>query len=232
MIFDPPLEEARLLRRYKRFLADVEMPDGTSRTVHCPNPGAMLGLNVPGSPVWISDSGNDKRKHRHTLELMQVDGQMVGINTNRANALAREAMETGLVPAIDGTGIITAEQKISPQSRIDFLVGRPGRPDLFVEVKNVHLRRKPGLHEFPDSVTARGAKHLRELSALAGQGHDAMMLFIIQRNDGDSFAIASDIDPAYSQAFAEARASGVSAMAIACDVTVSGITPSRQVEIL
>ena len=231
MLFNPPLIEARLARRYKRFLADVELADGSLLTVHCPNPGAMLGLNAPGSRVWISDSRNPARKLRHTLELMEADGAMVGINTNRANALAREAFDRGLVKEIPPQSVIRAEVRYGEKSRIDFLIGRQDAPDLYVEVKNVHLRRSPGLHEFPDSVTARGARHLAELAAMKRAGHDALMLFIIQRDDGDSFAIAADLDPAYAAGFSQARAAGVEALAISCLVSTQGIDPLRTIPI-
>lgn len=230
MLFDPPLIPATLIRRYKRFLADVRMEDGNEITVHCPNPGAMTGLTDPGNKVWISDSGNPKRKLRHTLELMQVRDVLVGINTNRANSLAREAIEAGLVEGADPGATILHEQKYGANSRIDFLLRQDGRPDHYIEVKNVHLVRTPGLHEFPDSVTARGTKHLGELAGMAKQGHRATMLYLVQREDGDRFALASDIDPAYAEAFANARTAGVEARCIICSVTRNGISPVRAID--
>ncbi|MCB1385598.1 MAG: DNA/RNA nuclease SfsA [Nitratireductor sp.] len=231
MKFTPPLIEGRLLRRYKRFLADVQMPDGNAITVHCPNPGAMLGLDAPGSRAFISDSGNPKRKLRHTLEIVEADGTLVGINTNLPNRLAREAFDTGLVPLPDGARI-RPEQKYGENSRIDFLVTRPGDPDHYIEIKNVHLMRTPGLHEFPDCKTARGTRHLGELIRQVEAGNRATMLYVIQRMDGDRFAIADDLDPAYAAAFAAARAAGVEMRAIKCAITPETITPCETVRIL
>jgi sugar fermentation stimulation protein A len=231
MRFETPLIGGILIKRYKRFLADVRLADGTGMTVHCPNPGAMLGLNQPGSPVWISDSQNPKRKLRHTLELMQIDGTMVGINTNRANRLAREAMEQGMIKGVNASSDIVPEQKYGTGSRIDFLVHGSGAPDHFIEVKNVHLRRKAGLHEFPDSVTERGRKHLKELIGEVEKGNPATMLFMVQRDDGDRFAIADDIDPAYGEAFREALSAGVKATCIKCRVSEAEIVPISGVAI-
>jgi len=232
MRFETPLISATLIRRYKRFLADVLLNNGTELTVHCPNPGAMLGLNTPGSRVWLSDSQNPKRKLRHTLELMRIGDIMVGINTNRANKLAREAMEMSMVRGVDAAVEILPEQKYGNSSRIDFLVRTDTAPDHFIEVKNVHLRRNPGLHEFPDSVTDRGRKHLRDLTAEVEKGNRATMLFMVQREDGDRFSIAEDIDPAYGAAFREALAAGVQAICIKCRVSNSKITPLSEVEII
>lgn len=232
MQFEPPLIPGKLVRRYKRFLADVECVDGSVITVHCPNPGAMLGLNTPGAPVWLSDSGNPKRKLRHTLELMEADGVMVGINTQMPNRLAREAMDMGLVDGVSPEDEILPEQKYGENSRIDFLVRSNGMPDHYIEVKNVHLRRKPNLHEFPDSVTSRGTKHLHELMREVENGNQATMLFMVQRMDGERFAIAEDIDPAYAAAFKSAMEAGVKAQCIVCDVSFTGITPVRKISII
>lgn len=230
MKFDPPLASATLLRRYKRFLADVRMENGEEITVHCPNPGAMLGLTDPGNPVWISDSGNPKRKLRYTLELMQVGSTMVGINTNRANSLAREAIEAGLVAGACPRAEIIPEQKYGTNSRIDFLLRESGKPDHYIEVKNVHLVRTPGLHEFPDSVTARGARHLAELARVVEKGNRATMLYLVQRGDGDRFSLADDLDPAYAKAFDGARKAGVEICCIVCDVGETGIEPRKAIE--
>ncbi len=232
MDFETPLIETRLLRRYKRFLADVETDDGSIITVHCPNPGAMLGLDQPGSRAWISDSMNPMRKLRHTLELVEADGEMVGIHTGRTNRLAREAIENGLVDLLPPGAKIRAEQRYGQNSRIDFLLEAIDGSKTFVEVKNVHLVRDPGLYEFPDSVTARGAKHLADLAAEVHNGHRAIMLYVIQRMDGDQFSIARDIDPGYQAAFRTALDKGVEALAIKCHVTTKGIKPVQRVDIL
>lgn len=223
MKFATPLIEATLLQRYKRFLADVELADGEQITVHCPNPGAMIGLTRPGNRVWISDSGNPKRKLRHTLELMEVEGPsgptLVGINTMHPNRLAEEAIRAGLVGPLCGYDTIRREVKYGENSRIDLLLEQAGRPPCYVEVKNVHFVRQAGLHEFPDCKTARGAKHLVELSNMVKAGNRAVMLYVIQRDDGDRFALAQDCDPDYVQAFRLATRSGVEALAIRCQIT-------------
>lgn len=231
MLFDPALTKVRLLRRYKRFLADVECADGERLTVHCPNPGSMLGLATPGAAAWISDSGNPKRKLRHTLELVDTGGALVGIHTGRANSLAREAIEAGIVPGI-GSGIgngavLKPEQRYGERSRVDFLVETPDAPPLFIEVKSVTLSRRAGLCEFPDAKTARGARHLAELANMVAAGNRAMLLYIVQREDGDELAIAGDIDPAYHAAMRAAEAAGVTVNAIACRITPDAITPLR-----
>ena len=175
MQFDPPLIEAVLLQRYKRFLADVRLPDGSELTVHCPNPGAMMGLSDPGNRVWISDSRNPKRKLRYTLEMMEVASPsggkaFVGINTMHPNKLAAAAIEAGFIPELSGYERLRREVKYGENSRIDILLESDDRPACYVEIKNVHLVRKPGLHEFPDCKTERGAKHLGEMANMVSQG--------------------------------------------------------------
>lgn len=232
MDFPTPLIEATLLQRYKRFLADVRLEDGREITVHCPNPGSMMGLKDPGNRVWISDSGNPKRKLRHTLELMETpSGTLVGINTNLPNKLAREAIETGLIPALSEFDTLRPEVKYGENSRIDMLLSGAGIPDTYVEVKNVHLVRKTGLHEFPDSVTSRGAKHLNELAMQVRSGNRAVMVYLIQRADGDTFRLARDLDPAYAAAFDKAVSEGVECFAVRCDISTRSIVPERLIEI-
>ena len=231
MQFEHELIPCTLLKRYKRFLADVKMPDGSTITVHCPNPGAMLGLDAPGSSAFISDSRNPARKLRYTLEIVEADDTLVGINTNLPNRLAREAIGNGLVP-VSPEAQILAEQKYGENSRIDFLIREPDQPPRYIEVKNVHLLRQPGLHEFPDCKTARGTKHLGELIRQVEVGNRATMLYIIQRRDGDRFTIAADLDPAYAQAFAEARDAGVEMLALKCHVTPQEIVAAEPVEIV
>lgn len=223
MYFEPPLTETRLVKRYKRFLADVEMPDGNVITVHCANPGSMLGLTEPGNRAWISDSQNPKRKLRYSLELVEVGSTMVGVNTNLPNKLAREAIETGRIPTLAGYDRLRTEVKYGANSRIDILLEKDDAPSTYVEVKNVHFVRTPGLHEFPDSITARGAKHLDEMAEQVKQGNRAVMLYVIQRNDGDRMKLAEDLDPNYVAAFRRAHAAGVEALALRCNVTPKSI---------
>lgn len=235
MLFPSPLIETTLVRRYKRFLADVQLANGEQLTVHCPNPGAMLGLTTPGNRAWISDSGNPKRKLRHTLELMEVDGPtervLVGINTNLPNKLAEEAILDDRIPLLMGYSSLRREVKYGENSRIDLLLEADDRPPCYVEVKNVHFVRQAGLHEFPDCKTARGAKHLREMAHMVKQGARAVMLYVVQRKDGDRLSFAADLDPDYIQAFQTATRDGVEATAIRCEVSTSGVVASESVPI-
>jgi sugar fermentation stimulation protein A len=228
MLF-PPLIEGRLLRRYKRFLADVEFADGNIHTVHCPNPGSMMGLKEPGSKVWISDSANPKRKLRYTLELLEADGTLVAINTMNPNKIAREAIEGGLVSGLKNFSALQSEVRYGENSRVDFLATTSPDRKCWIEVKNCHLVRGNNLYEFPDSVTSRGAKHLRDLSAKIQEGDDAILLFIIQRADGDRLSLAADLDPAYAREHIKATAMGVKTVCLRCDVSLEGVTPRDEV---
>ena len=228
----PPLTEGRLLRRYKRFLADVELADGSVVTVHCANPGAMTGLAEPGMRVLLSRSPNPSRKLPWSWELVEADGALVGINTAHPNSLVAEAILAGAIPELGGYAGLRREVRYGERSRVDMLLTAPGRPDAYVEVKNVHLSRRKGLSEFPDSVTARGARHLAELSAMVAAGHRSVMLFLIQRADTSDFALARDIDPAYAAAFDKARAAGVEMLAYRCRVEPGEIAVAGPVTIL
>lgn len=230
-----PLHEGRLIKRYKRFLADVDL-GGETVTAHCPNPGAMTGLKEPGLRVWLSLSPDPKRKLPYTLELVETKGGLVGIHTGRPNAIVAEAIADGRIPELAGYESLRREVKYGVNSRIDMLLESPERPACYVEVKNVHLVRpdgpNPGAHEFPDSVTARGAKHLDELAAMVEAGHRAVMMFCIQRMDGDRLALARDIDPKYGAAFDRALEAGVEALAWECDVRREQIVLSRPVPVV
>jgi sugar fermentation stimulation protein A len=231
MEFPTPLVEGRLVRRYKRFLADVAFPDGRVEVVHCPNPGAMLGLDTAGARAFVSVSPNRARKLAMTLEIVEADGTLVGINTNRPNAMFAAAVAAGAIPELAGYARLRREVRYGKASRVDLVLEDDVRPPAYVEIKNVHLCRTPGLAEFPDSVTARGAKHLAELSAVVAAGGRAVMAFVVQRGDCPRLAIAADLDPGYARAFAAARAAGVEVIAYACRVTPAAIAVERAVAV-
>lgn len=231
--FPSPLIPGRLVQRYKRFLADV-LVDGEDEpvTVHCPNPGAMMGLKAHGSRVWLSRSANRARKLAMTLEIVEADGTMVGINTGLPNRIAEEAIASGLVPPLGGLGPARREVKYGRNSRVDLLYTDSAGTPIYVEVKNVHLMRTPGLAEFPDCVTLRGAKHLVELGDRVAAGDRAIMLYVVQRADCDRLSFAADLDPGYARAFEHALARGVEAHAVRCDITLTGIDPTTMVPIV
>jgi sugar fermentation stimulation protein A len=236
MRFTAPLLPATLIRRYKRFLADVALPSGETVTAHCANPGSMIGLAAPGAPVWLSKSDNPKRKLGHSWELVEVDlgsgAELVGINTTNPNALAAEAIAAGLIPELAGFGSVRREVKYGRNSRVDFLLEQPGRPPCYVEIKNVHLMRRPGLAEFPDAVTKRGAKHLVELADMAAAGARAVMLFLVQIASAERFALARDIDPTYGAQFDLARRRGVEALARRCRLSRDRIEVAEPIAII
>lgn len=219
MDFPQPLIRGTLIQRYKRFLADVALEDGTELTAHCPNPGAMLGLNMPGLPVWLSKSDDPKRKLAHTLELVDVDGGLVGINTMHPNRLVAEALANEAILELSGYTSHRREVKYGTNSRIDFLLQHPERPACWLEVKNCHLRREGALAEFPDCVAARSAKHLRELEAMAAQGDRAVVLFVVQRTDCDAFSACAELDPAFAAALDHAADAGVEVLVRACEIS-------------
>jgi sugar fermentation stimulation protein A len=232
MRFPAPLTEGRLLRRYKRFLADVELAGGEVVTAHVANPGAMLGLAEPGMRVLLSRSASLTRKLPWSWELVEAEGALVGINTAHPNGIVAEAIAEGAVAELTGYDILRREVRYGKNSRIDILLTGAGKPDTYVEVKNVHLSRTAGLSEFPDSVTARGAKHLAELSDMVAAGHRAVMFYFVHRGDTTAFRLARDIDPAYAVAFDKARAAGVEMLAYQCRVTAEEVVVTRRLPVL
>lgn len=225
MEFNPPLQSAHLIKRYKRFLADLRLADGRIVTVHCPNTGSMLNCQDADSLVWYSTSDNPARKYSRTWELVENHrGERIGINTGRANALVKEAIEHGVIPELQGYQHLQAEVPYGQeQSRIDFLLqGHRKLPDCYVEVKNVSLAEANGLGFFPDAVTQRGQKHLRELMALRRQGLRALLLFCVQHTGVQELRPADHIDPEYGRLLREAAAKGVELLAYR-----AALSPSR-----
>ncbi|WP_293899085.1 DNA/RNA nuclease SfsA [Phenylobacterium sp.] len=229
MNFPSPLDRGVLVSRYKRFFADVVLDDGREITAHCPNPGAMLGLNTPGLPAWVSRSEDPKRKLAHTVELVEADGALVGINTMHPNRLVAEALAADAIPELTGYAKHRREVRYGTNSRVDFLLQAPDRAPCWLEVKNCHLRRTGTLAEFPDCVAARSLKHLRELTAMVEAGERAVMLFVIQRTDCDAFSACAELDPAYAIGLAQAAAAGVEVLAYACEISPERVVISHTV---
>ncbi|WP_102784746.1 DNA/RNA nuclease SfsA [Thalassospira sp. GB04J01] len=230
-----PLIHGTLIKRYKRFLADVELDSGEVITAHCANPGGMIGLKEPGIDVWLSQSDNPKRKLKYSWELCQIGDAWIGINTSHPNAIVEEAILNGLVPELSGYETLKREVKYGKNSRIDILLSDPDRGLCYVEVKNVHLKRDedvPGLAEFPDAVTARGAKHLDEMTDMVAEGHRAVMFYLIQRTDCDRFTLSTDIDPHYGDRFKAARENGVEAIAYDCAISTNDVSVYKPLPIV
>lgn len=229
------LMPATLIRRYKRFLADVELADGSVITAHVANPGAMTGLQAPGAKVWLSLSPSKTRKLPYSWELVEADfgngPELVGVNTIHPNAIVAEALADRAIPELAGYATIRREVKYGAASRVDFLLEHPDRPPCYVEVKNVHLMRTTDLAEFPDSVTARGARHLEELAGMVALGARAVLLFVVQIGSSQRVAVARDIDPAYGLAFDKAHAVGVEVLAYTCAIDHGGIVLAGKVPV-
>ncbi len=236
MRFPEPLIEGRLIERYKRFLADIDLSTGERVTAHCANPGAMLGLNAPGSRVFLSRSRNPSRKLAYSWELVEAAGgdgalRLVGINTGRPNWLVAEALREGRLSHFSAYDKVRPEVRYGRSSRVDFLLEREGAPPCYLEVKNCHLMRRPGFAEFPDCVAARSARHLYELTDMVAAGARAALVYVIQM-DAESFDVARDIDPAYDKAFRHALAAGVESYAYTCRVTTEEVVIDRPVPIV
>ncbi len=231
MRFSAPLVPGRLVKRYKRFLADVVLDDGESVTAHCANSGSMLSLARPGARVWLLESDDPKRKLAWSWKLEEVDGSLVCIDTGHPNAIVAEAIGAGVIPSLAGYEGLRREVKYGRNSRIDILLEDESRGRAYVEVKNVTLMRAPGLAEFPDAVTSRGAKHLDELADMVAEGHRAVMVYLVNRPDCHSFSLAADIDPAYAKGFEAARARGVEIEVWATRVSRDEVVVERRIEV-
>ncbi len=223
MKFDRPLIPATLIRRYKRFLADVTLNDGRNVTAHVANPGSMLGMKHEGLRVWLEPNDDPKRKLKFSWKLAELEnGTLIGVDTSLPNKIVAEALQDGLAAKL-GYVHIRPEVKYGEGSRVDFLLTGENIPDCYLEVKSVTLSRSTGLAEFPDSVTKRGAKHMAELTLMVEQGHRAILLYLVQRNDINRFAVASDIDPVYQQAVTQAKAMGVEVLCYGTNITTDGV---------
>ncbi len=228
MKFIPPLEMARLTRRYKRFLTDVVLQTGQETTIHCPNTGSMKNCQPEGARVWFSDSKNPKRKLPCTWELVEIPVHFSGkekftlacVNTGRANALVQEAIDEKRVPELTGYSTLKREVKYGAEnSRIDILLSSDERPDCYIEVKSVTLATEDGFGEFPDAVTTRGQKHLRELEQMVAEGKRAVLFFCVQHTGINIVSPADSIDPAYGKALRQAMAAGVEVMVWGASIT-------------
>jgi sugar fermentation stimulation protein A len=234
MLFSSALVSGHLIRRYKRFLADVELADGQVDTAHCPNTGSMLGCNQPGSRVWLTPNSDPRRKLGFTWELVETaPGELACINTSRPNAQVREAVEAGLIPALSGYTCVRPEVRYGTEkSRIDLhLSGHDQWRDAWVEVKNVTLCEE-GQGLFPDAVTTRGQKHLRELMGRVAEGERGVLVFCVNHTGIRQVAPADRIDPVYGQLLRHAMAAGVEVFAIAAELTPASLTLTRTIPVL
>jgi sugar fermentation stimulation protein A len=217
MLYDQELQQGKLIRRYKRFLADIRLPDGTEITIHCPNSGSMRSCSEPGSPVCFSRSDNPARKYPHTLEMVHNGTTWIGVNTSRTNAIVAEALKNGRIGELNGFQLMKREVKTSDNSRLDLMLEKNGKKT-YIEVKNCSLV-EDGRALFPDAVTARGTKHLKELARLVSRGHRGVILFLVQRLDAQRFAPAAAIDPVYAATLKDVQRLGVLALAYQAEVT-------------
>ena len=229
MRFKSPLIRGTLVQRYKRFLADVRLADGEVVTAHCTNTGSMMGCKEPGSAVYISRSENLNRKLPYTWELIKADNNWVGINTLHPNKLVPEAVEAGVIQELRGYETIRREVKVSAHTRLDLCL-EGGNGNCFVEIKNVTLAID-GTAAFPDAVSERGTKHLRELMRLKRQGHRAAIVFVIQRGDCDAFRPADEIDREYGRWLRRAIKAGVEALPYRAKVTAKEIVLTERIAI-
>jgi len=222
----PPLVKGTLLRRYQRFLADVKLENGDTVTAHCPNTGSMQDCCAPGRPVYLSVHDNPKRKLKYTWELIQMPDSLVGVNTLMPNRLVKHAIQTGQVAELNGYAAVRSEVKISDHTRVDLMLEDERQGTCHVEIKNCTMVRD-GVARFPDAVTARGLKHLRELGAQVAAGHRSVMFYFIQRMDAEIFAPADDIDPAYGKALRRALDNGVEILAYDVHIDLEAIRLNR-----
>jgi sugar fermentation stimulation protein A len=226
--YPSPLLPGHLIQRYKRFLADIRLEDGRQVTAHCANPGSMIGLKEPETPVYLADVSGAGRKLDYSWELALIGETFVGINTGRPNALVAKALDSGLIPELAGYGRRRREVPYGESSRIDLLLESDDLPPCYLEIKNVNLKRGNSSAEFPDAVTKRGAKHLRELTNKAQSGARAVMFYLVQRDDCSDFAIARDIDPDYDAELRQSLKAGVEVLCYDCHLGLESIDLGRR----
>ncbi len=225
MRFQTPLVPARLTRRYKRFLADASLEDGTEITAHCANPGSMMGLADPGTRIWLEPNEDPKKKLKFGWRLVEHEsGHFTCVDTSIANRVVKQALEDRAIAEVSAYHGVRAEVPYAEKSRVDFLLTEPDLPDAYVEVKSVTLSRMSRVAEFPDSVTKRGAKHMQDLTSMCAAGHRACVLFLVQRTDATHVTLAADIDPTYAAEVRKARDAGVEILAYRTHLSPSGVT--------
>lgn len=229
MLFENQLIPGVLIKRYKRFFADVKI-NGKIITAHCPNTGSMMGLLTQGNKVWVSKSNNKTRKLKYTLQIIEVLGEKIGINTHLTNSIVKEGLKNNFFSEFNKNLIIEPERKFGKNTRFDFLISEKNKKT-FIEVKNVTLSRKKALAEFPDTITERGAKHINELMAAAKQGYSSYLLYVVQREDCKEFSIARDIDPRYSKLLTFAIKKNVKIICYDCKFSPKGIKLNKKIKI-
>jgi len=228
MNFENPLISGLFVKRYKRFFADVKI-NGKIITAHCANSGSMMGLLNKNSKVWLTEANNKKRKLKYTLQIIENDGCMVGVNTHLTNKIVHHALEKNFIKDFSGNVKIKSEQVFGKNTRFDFYL-EDGKSKSFLEVKNVTLKRKSKIAEFPDSVTARGTKHLNELINATKKGFKSYLLFVIQREDCNEFEVAKDIDPEYSKTLIKAIKNNVKILCYDCKFLPKGIILNNKIK--
>ncbi|MFT4090000.1 MAG: DNA/RNA nuclease SfsA [Asticcacaulis sp.] len=233
MIVMDGLIKGRLLSRYKRFFADIDLSSGETVTAHCPNPGKMMGLLHTGTEALVTHINDPAKKLQYRLEALKENGVWVGVNTQWPNRLIGQAINDGIISELSGYASVRPEVKYGQNSRIDFLgQGHAHLPDAYIEVKNVHLMRTAGKAEFPDCVTTRGAKHLHELAEMVAAGYRAVVVFCVQRDDCQTFDVAADLDSKFAESYRLARAQGVEVIALSFGFSEQGLAFSHRLEVL
>ncbi len=222
----------RLIKRYKRFFADVKLDSGEVVTAHCPNTGSMMGLLTEGNIVYLSKTDNKKRKLKYTLEIIRDKGASVGVNTHRANRIVEKAIIEKKISTLGKKYDYRREVKYGKNSKIDFLITNKKDEEIFLEVKNVTLSKRKGISEFPDAITERGSKHLLELIDVVKKNKRAIMLFLVQRNDCKKFRIAEEIDSIYKKNIMNAMKAGVEILCYGCSFVKNNIELDKKIKFI